>query len=270
MAWRVIMGLLLIAVCGSQQLPASAKPPPQCETAHGQMVRIIVPSLVYSKPVPATVYLPPCYADTAPTLYPTVYLLHGGGADETQWPDLNVQPSADDLIAHGEPPFIVVMPGAVYSDAIDYGAFVLRDLIPHIQTLYRVQGVRAGRLIGGLSLGGYWALRVAFLHSDWFAAVGGYSPVITLGYDEDPLTLARHANVQTLQNLKIALDVGNKDSLSYDTKILAQTLRGRGVTVSLTIGQGTHIRDYWRAHTHDYFTFFEDIIDPAQNAGSSP
>src|SRR5260221_54048 len=158
------------------------------------------------------------------------------------------------------------MPGATYEDGIDYGAFVMKELLPGIESQYRVQGFRSGRVIGGLSLGGYWALKIAFLNPDRFAAVGGYSPVVNLGNLDDPLSLARHANMQTLQGLQIALDVGNQDSLAYDTKELAQTLRARGITVSLTIGQGGHWRDYWRAHTYDYFSFFLDTIAPTQEA----
>ena len=266
LAKRLILCLLLSVLCGSQWLSVSAKPPPPCETEAGKIVRSTVPSFVYGRPIPVSVYLPPCYADEWSSVFPVIYLLHGGGADETQWPDLNVQVSADALIGHGRPPFVVIMPGGAYSDPLDYDAFVMKDLIPAVQSQYRVQGFRAGRVIGGLSLGGYWALRIAFLHPDRFAAVGGYSPVTNLGYPQDPLSLARHADVETFYGLHIALDVGDKDSLAYDTKQIAQVLGARGITVSLTIGRGGHFREYWRAHTYEYFRYFSDISALSQDA----
>ncbi len=257
---RILTGMVLIAVCGSPWLWAGVKQTQQCETESGRIVPTAVPSAIYGKLVAVNVYLPPCYAADQPALYPVIYLLHGAAADETQWPDLNVQLSADTLIGHGAPPFLVIMPGAAYYDSIDYGTFVIKELLPSIESQYRVTLSRSGRAIGGLSLGGYWALKIAFLHSDLFAAVGGYSPIVNRGYPDDPLSLARHANVQPLQGLSIALDVGNQDSLAYDTNELAQALRTRGITVSLTIGQGGHKRAYWRAHTYDYFSFFLGTI----------
>lgn len=263
---RVITVMLLIFLSGSPWLWARAKRPQQCETESSRIVPTTVPSAIYGKSVAVNVYLPPCYAADPSSLYPVIYLLHGGAADETQWPDLNVQLAADALIRQGMPPFVVIMPGATYYVSLDYGAFVIKELLPGIESQYQVKTSRPGRAIGGLSLGGYWALRIAFLHPDQFAAVGGYSPVVNLGQPDDPLSLARRADVQTLQSLSIALDVGKQDSLAYDTNELAQVLRARGLAVSLTMGQGGHKRDYWRAHTYDYFSFFLDTIVPTHDS----
>ncbi len=254
----LIAGVLAITLLGSPWLSGRAKQTPLCETQSGQIVATIVPSAIYRKPEAINVYLPPCYAADRPSPYPVIYLLHGGSSDETQWPDLNVQIAADALIGQGAPPFVVVMPGAPYG--IDYSTYVIKDLLPGIGTRYRVQAVRAGRAIGGLSLGGYWALRIALSHPELFAAVGGFSPVVDLGYSDDPLRLARQVSVQTLQDLRLLLDVGDADSLAYDTNQLARTLRAQGLSVSLTIGRGGHDRAYWRAHTYDYFSFFLNTI----------
>jgi enterochelin esterase-like enzyme len=255
-----------MAVFGSPWLSVSAQQAPQCATESGSMVLTAVPSAIYGKPVAVNVYLPPCYAADRPTLYPVIYLLHGGNADETQWPDLNVQSAADTLISHGAPPFVVVMPGATYYESIDYGAFVVKELLPTVESQYHVKAVRSGRAIGGLSLGGYWALKIAFTHPDLFAAVGGYSPIVSRGLPGDPLPLAYRIDVKTLQGLNIALDVGDQDSLVYSTNTFAHILRMRGVSVSLTSGHGGHNRPYWRAHIHDYFSFFLKTFAQAQES----
>ncbi len=267
------IGAALILLTGSVLSPVGAEQtqscPPQAGTARSeavspvsQMVPTTEPSTIYGKPQPVRVYLPPCYAPDNPIRYPVIYLLHGASADETQWPDLNVQSAADKLFGLGVPPFVVVMPGAPYGDAVDYSAYVLKELLPGIESRYRVQTVRAGRAIGGLSLGGYWAMKIAFSHPDLFAVVGGYSPVVSLGMIGDPLPLARQATVKSLQGLQIALDVGNVDSLSYDTNQLAKVLRGRGIPVTLTVGLGGHERLYWRTRTYDYLLFLMNSIGP--------
>jgi enterochelin esterase-like enzyme len=265
---RVITIILLIALSSTPRLWAKAQQTWQCDIESGHIVRTTVSSAIYGKPVSVNIYLPPCYSADRLSLYPVIYLLHGGAADETQWPDLNVQLSANALIGQGAPPFVVIMPGAAYYEKIDYGAFVIKELLPGIESQYRVETLRSRRGIGGLSLGGYWALKIAFLHPDLFAAVGGYSAVVARGYSDDPLPLARQADVQTLRDLSIALDVGNQDSLAYATNELAQALRARGLTVSLTIGQGGHSRAYWRAHTSAYFRFFLNTIAPTREVPS--
>ena len=58
----------------------------------------------------ASVYLPACYARDPQRRFPVVFLLHGAGADATQWPAIGLATTADDLITSGAiPPMIVVM-----------------------------------------------------------------------------------------------------------------------------------------------------------------
>ncbi len=249
--------LLVLLVYGR---PTAATAPITCDETTGVIVGLSVPSQVYGKPVPVKVYLPPCYEGSDHAL-PVVYLLHGGGADETQWPDLGVQRQADALIARGVPSFVVVMPDGEYIWTLDYEAFVLNELFPVIEKGFSVKTGKAGRAIGGLSLGGYWALRIAFRHPNLFAAVGGNSPVIARGEPDDPLNLARTA--AGLDQLQIALDVGDLDSLRSDTKLLARTLQARGLAISFNINPGDHGRPYWRAHTGDYLRFYTNALNPA-------
>lgn len=222
-----------------------------CLAHSGQITALTVPSAIYKHSIRVNVYLPPCY-ESSTGLLPAIYLLHGGGADETQWPDLRVQPEADALIASSVQPFVVVMPGGSYGAGIDYAAFVLDELIPTMSRQLHVRSDPAGRAIGGLSLGGYWALSAAFHHPDLFAAVGGYSPVVA-GASDDLVSLARTA--AGLDRLRIALDVGDADPLAAGTQRLVEALRLRGLSVSSTINSGGHNRPYWRSHTYDYLSF---------------
>jgi enterochelin esterase-like enzyme len=231
-----------------------------CDETTGQLVAVLIPSQIYGRPVPANVYLPPCYDGTSRTL-PVIYLLHGGGSDETQWPDLGVQREADALLANSRSPFVVIMPGGAYIPGLDYEAFVLKELIPTVEKKFSVKTTPAGRAIGGLSLGGYWALRMAFRHPDQFVAVGGNSPVVQRGDLDDPLRLARTAT--GLDLLQMALDVGDQDFLRDDAQQLADALQARGLGVSLLVQPGAHNRTYWRAHTGDYLRFYINALNLA-------
>ncbi|MBI3764605.1 MAG: hypothetical protein HY260_22420, partial [Chloroflexi bacterium] len=56
--------------------------------------------------------------------------------------------------------------------------------------------------------------------------------------------------------LRIRLDVGESDSLYYDTRLLADSLSENELPVVFTTGTGGHTRAYWRSHTEDYFRFY--------------
>ena len=60
---------------------------------------------------------------------------------------------------------------------------VIRDLIPDVEKSFRTLRTRDGRLIGGLSMGGYGSLRFALKYPEMFAAAALLSPAI---YDPLP------------------------------------------------------------------------------------
>jgi enterochelin esterase-like enzyme len=253
----VSVSLMLVATGSVIAYPSKTV---DCHETSGTMVSATVPSKHYDAVVPITLYLPPCYA-TLQRALPVIYLLHGANADQTQWPDLRLQLSADAIIAQGQAPFLVVMPGGEYHNGMDYGAFVVDDLLPAIEQQYNVRATRGGRAIGGLSMGGYWALKLAFQHPGMFVAVGGHSPVVSaLRQAEDPLALARIAGA--LNRLQIILDVGMSDDLRFGTAQLADILVARSVPVNFAINPGGHNRPYWRTHTEEYLRFYAQSFAP--------
>ena len=134
------------------------------------------------------VYLPDGY-DTSTLRYPVLYLLHGHGGGLYDWVNLgHIQQTADGLISHGDmPPAIIVMPDAGSTWYVDrkekMETAVIKDLIGDAERTFRAMGARNGRLVGGLSMGGYGALRFAMKYPDMFAAAALLSPAI---YDPEP------------------------------------------------------------------------------------
>jgi S-formylglutathione hydrolase FrmB len=64
----------------------------------------------------------------------------------------------------------------------NYETYVVKDLIGHVDATFRTRTDRAGRAIGGLSMGGFGALSLALRHPDLFGAAASHSGVVALLY----------------------------------------------------------------------------------------
>ena len=158
------------------------------------------------------VYLPPLYATNASRRYPVAYYLHGLNGDETNWVQLgHLDLAMDSLVADGAPEMIVVMPDGDnswyttwnsmgnYNDCKrdttrkepasqfcvpwpHYDDYVARDLVHHVDSVYRTIPDRAHRAIAGLSMGGYGAVELALEYPEVWSAAASHSGTLQLMY----------------------------------------------------------------------------------------
>jgi enterochelin esterase-like enzyme len=155
----------------------------------GELRREVVFSASLGQDLPFLVYLPDGYAESGQN-YPVLYLLHGFGDNERTWMErAAIQTKADKMIAAGiMPRALIVMPGCTrcwWTDgAKDKPETAFwNDLVPAVTARFRTIDKREGRVIAGLSAGGYGALRFALKYPDRFAAAAALSPAI---YAEAP------------------------------------------------------------------------------------
>lgn len=172
------------AALGAALLLATCAPAARAGTLEHHAFR----SAVLGREWKLAVYVPDGDA-AARAAHPVLYLLHGHGGNETDWAHAgDVVRTADSLIVAGHvPAFLIVMPDGGNSWWVDgpepiATAFV-EDLIPHVERTWRADPRRGARLIAGLSMGGYGALRFALRHPRTFGAAALLSPAI---YDPAP------------------------------------------------------------------------------------
>ena len=155
----------------------------------GEMRREVLASVALGRDLPYLVYIPDGY-DQGSQYYPVLYLLHGAGDNETSWADKGlVREKADQLIESGViPPTLIVMPGCPACWWIDgprdkaETAF-WSELVPTIEKRFRAIEKRQGRLLAGLSAGGYGVVRFVMRYPDRIAAAAAFSPAV---YAETP------------------------------------------------------------------------------------
>ena len=164
-----------------------------------------------------TIYLPPSY-DTSDKRYPVAYYLPGWGnvTFNPSWddpfvssddvPEGGLDGMFDDMIAAGDmKEMIIVIPegnnkygGSMYTNSDVTGnheAYIVQDVVSYIDAHYRTIPSRDSRAIGGASMGGYGAMKLAMKHPDLFGAVAahgpflyfeGLKPIVALAFEENP------------------------------------------------------------------------------------
>ena len=142
------------------------------------------------------VYTPPAYEKSKKN-FPVLYLLHGAGGDEEGWISRGkANYILDNLIADGKAkPMIIVITNGVASvpaapgerplkmtganvsspTAMTSGKFeesLIKDVIPFIESNYRVLADPGNRAIAGLSMGGYQTQKITNANPGKFLYIG--------------------------------------------------------------------------------------------------
>jgi len=220
-----------------------------------------------------------------PGPFPVFYLLHGLSDDHSVW----VRRTSIERYVEGLP-LIVVMPDggrSFYTDAINkpraaYETHFVRDLIGFVDATFQTVPKRGGRVIGGLSMGGYGAMKLALKHPDLFCAAVSHSgaagfaskpiqgdaewvrewvPVFgenPQGGPEDVFALAERADRTTLPALRI--DCGVDDFLIEDNRRFHRHLESLGISHEYAEFPGGHSWGYWDLHVQEAVGFFKRVL----------
>jgi len=227
---RFLVGSLVAALGLLIALPGQA----------GTITKRTFPSETLGRDYAYTIYLPDGY-ETSGLSYPVLYLLHGAGGDENEWPVKGqVQPTADALIAEGRmPPALIVMPGHTQAWWVDGNAenaetAFIEEVIPHIEANFRAIPDRSGRVVAGLSAGGYGTVNFVLKHPGLFAAGAALSPAVYVPVPPEHSSGRRHPPFQK----DGAFDPASWERLNYPQHIDAY--KAQDLKVPLYINSGDH------------------------------
>ena len=251
------------------------------------LIEKTVESLVLKKAMKLMAYCPEGYEDTD---LPVLYFLRGRTGNETLLHQLGIDKTADALISTGKiNPMIIVCPNMDNSRGINssetykevngkygtvhkgrYEDYLVREVIPYIDSAFNTVKDRAARFIGGISAGGYTALHIGFRHQHLFSKIGGHMPAIDLCYeDEDecyfadeamwqkynPITIAENS---TFGDVKVFLDDGKDDEGEFyrACEKLYSVLKQKGVDVQNHLYTGHHNAEYVLSNMEAYLRFY--------------
>jgi enterochelin esterase-like enzyme len=242
------------------------------------------------------VYLPPDY-ETSQRSYPVLYLLHGGGDDQTGWVQFGeVLNITDKAVREGKAtPMIIVMPDAntgkrgYFNDIKGewrYEDFFFDELMPFVERTYRIKKEKRYRAVAGLSMGGEGSFIYALHHPELFSSAcplsAGTGPLtlentkeylkrreISYTSDTDVEAYYKRYSVLELINaipddqkkaVRWYIDCGDDDFLFEGNSLAHIALRKKEIPHEFRISDGGHNWTYWRTALPTVLAFVSDAF----------
>ena len=216
------------------------------------------------------VYTPPGYVADAAKRYPVLYLLHGYGQTAADWSTIGKAGMIlDNLVADGKAvPMVIVMPfcygdmdiitegfeaGVMQNDRL-FEEALLNEILPRVESDYRVAGNRDGRAIAGLSMGGLESLEIGLGHPGVFAWIGSFSGTARFlqgAVDEENYD----GKTADLRLLWIACGADEGTTLINNRRLVA-SLKARQYAVTPVEIPGMHTWMVW----HDNLIHFAPLL----------
>jgi S-formylglutathione hydrolase FrmB len=212
-----------------------------------------------------------------PRPWAVFYLLHGLSDDHTIWMR---RTSIERYVS--ELPLAVVMPDGGrgwYTNAAEGYAYeddLIKDIVGLVDRSFPVKAERSGRAIGGLSMGGYGAVKLALKHHEMFASANSHSGAVGIFHDgelikelspeftrifgkepgggpEDPFAIVEKIDHGRIPALRI--DCGSEDFLLKQNRDFHQQLDDLHVSHEYEEFPGTHEWGYWDKHVQEAIRF---------------
>jgi len=246
------------------------------------MDNLSMPSKILKGERKYAVYLPPDY-ETSQRSYPVLYLLHGGGDDQTGWVQFGeVLHITDKAIQEGNAtPMIIVMPDAntgqrgYFNDISGdwrYEDFFFQEFMPYVEKVWRIKADKRYRAVAGLSMGGGGTFVYALRHPELFSSacpLSASTGPLSLEDTRDFLTrrniqfkseaevdayYKKHSVLALVNNLpddqkksiRWYIDCGDDDFLYEGNSLIHIAMRKKEIPHEFRIHDGGHNWGYWR------------------------
>ena len=257
---------------------------------------LTLPSKILGTERKYAVYLPAGY-ENSQRHYPVLYLLHGGGDDQTGWVQFGeVQAIADKAFADLKATqMIIIMPDAntgkrgYFNDVngdFNYEDFFFQELMPFVEKKYRIKSEKKYRAVAGLSMGGGGSYFYAMHHPELFSSACPLSAAVrNESIDEFRARLKtqnitikdetklqayyeRHSalvqldknKLEDLKSVKWYFDCGDDDFLFEGNSLVHIAFRKKEIPHEFRIRDGAHNWTYWRTSLPDVLSFVSDTF----------
>lgn len=213
------------------------------------------------------VYTPKEYDANPRKKYPVLYLRHGGGDDEQSWSSASGKAHIileNLLLKNQAVPMLIVMTNGLTDGSWGTASSpegmalleteLLQDVIPLVESHYRVNTDRTHRAIAGLSMGGGQSFVIGLRNLEKFSWIGEFSSGLLSAVEFNPETYIPNFNSKS-QAINDALKLlwiacGTEDSRIIGHRELAATLANNNIKHVYHETPGSHEWAVWRTELH--------------------
>jgi len=259
--------------------------------ATGKVEFKTMPSKILDQEREYAIYLPKSYTTNSDKKYPVLYLLHGGGGSHKDWPEQGrLQGVANQLIdANEAAEMIVVCPeaGKTFMNYFNnpdwkYEDYFFQELLPFIETNYRVKAEKKSRAIAGLSMGGGGTIVYASHHPELFCAAYAMSAYLCrqdlpwldksdpvrekmqkLVEDNNCVKFVQNADQTKIEAMKTVnwfVDCGDDDFTFKPNLEFIMAMQIAGIPLQVRIRDGAHTWEYWHSALYIALPFVSDCF----------
>lgn len=225
------------------------------DVPHGKVDYCFYHSKTLGSPRPLLVYTPPGYLQSGES-YPVLYLVSGTTDTEETWFKVGkANFILDNLISQQKAkPMIIAMPygnmmmgapGPSTPEVADmYKRFsdeLTENILPYVESNYRVKKDRESRAIAGFSRGGGQSLFTGFANIDKFAWIGSYSAYLTPEVFESKFAeLALNSDTTSAKLKLLWMGVGKEDFLFQPATKFDEYLKEKKIVHQSLVTEGGH------------------------------
>ncbi|MEW4486918.1 alpha/beta hydrolase-fold protein [Thalassoglobus sp. JC818] len=259
---------------------------------HGSVAEVTYTSSSLGRSRRMHVYTPPGYERGSDDQFPVFYLLHGATDSDDSWTSVGrASFILDNLIASGHAaPMIVVMPNG-HTGRFQFGRDGLRmdeftkdfedDIVPFVESHYRVKSGPDNRAIAGLSMGGAQTLNIAIRNLEGYGYVGVFSSGVfgianqRPGQDSGPSWEEQYLEALDNASAKESLQLvwfatGKEDFLLETSRATVAMLKKHDFDVIYEETDGGHVWKNWREYLHTFAqNLFRENDNPVNLDGDS-
>jgi enterochelin esterase-like enzyme len=238
------------------------------------------------------IYLPKDYYSNASKKYPSLYLFHGLDGSHKDWIERgSIKEITNNLINENEmQDLIIIFPEASktfksYFNSIEwkYEDYMIKELVPFIDSKYKTINISKFRAISGLCWGGGASFIYAMRHPDYFSIAFGISNYfkdlnlpwynnldptqikinrivdenncinILSSFDEEYIDILRKNNW--------AIDCGSQDFTFSINKELNKAFSEKEIPLKMIIREGRHNWAYWKSSLYIMLPLISNIFN---------
>jgi len=197
--------------------------------------------------------------------FPAYYLYHGLSDDSSTW----LRHSRLEYYVR-ELPLVVVMPdlyrgfGTDHEQGPSYARHLGREVVDFVDHNFQTVAKREGRAVGGLSMGGYAAMRIGLGYADRFASVNSHSGALgrtNADFSGEAEAAGRHADKTPAFVAELRRVFGEKPLGSrHDLLVLAQKAQEKGRLPHLLMDCGRE--DYLLEQSREFHRALKEAAIP--------